>query len=397
MSCGPKLLNIITISIVVSLIPPIRGRAQRHQVFKNIEIHVHPSLGDDKNSGVSPESPLATLGSAVRLLRELRQITGQVQNEFHDTTIEIRGAATVYLHEGTHEPLYLDPSLDSGTKDFHIRYTSYPGANATISAGIEIEASLWKPWNNHPSIITASLSKLGLSDFGSLPTAGAAIDQCDQLTYNKTQAMVLARYPNLAPNGDWIFLHAGDTTDDGFTLPSGNEASRVSSWKNEESPFLHGYWQWDWADSITAIKNVTSKLNGDTKIITGQSAKKNARFFGLNLLSELDSTNEFYIDTSPPSSWVSNPSVSVHEVAVNFDGTSHVTLENVTVAHAKMTCISAVGKNCADKKVGYGQTVFGCGGNGVTISDAIQSGISESEQLIRGMAKIFIFNSVSTE
>jgi hypothetical protein len=110
----------------------------------------------------------------------------------------------------------------------------------------------------------------------------------------------------------------------------------------------------------------------------------NARFFGLNLLSELDAEQEFYIDkagriyywpATPIESWTDDPIVSVNMTAVGLDGTSHVALENVTVAHARGTGVSASGvtdvvlRNC---------TVFGIGANAVVIEDALRSGIIDS-------------------
>ena len=117
----------------------------------------------------------------------------------------------------------------------------------------------------------------------------------------------------------------------------------------------------------------------------GHSSKQHARFFGLNLKSELDAPNEYYIEASsgtlyyypslPLSQWTEEPSVSVADNAVTLDGTSHVTLHGVTVAHAKDTGVSA---KAVSNVVVSNCTVFGHGANGVTIDNATKSGIVDS-------------------
>jgi hypothetical protein len=306
-------------------------------------LHVCSVRGSDSRGDGSAASPFATVTAARDALRALRRGGGG----------EGGGAATVLLHEGTHAPFALDPALDSGTASAPIRYAGAPGANAVVSAGVEVPTSAWTPWAGHPHIVTADLKALGLSNFGSLPRSGGSIDACNQLSGGKMQlfhrqaAMVLARFPNLAPNGDWRFLYVtSEAKGGGLLLKAGANASRVYSWAKEEAPYLHGYWSWDWSDSIQAMLSATSSGGGNVTVglPTGVVAKPHARFYGLNLLSELDTPDEYYIDAkgkiyywpaSPPEAWSSAPHVSVNMTAVKLDGTSHVTLENVTVAHAR--------------------------------------------------------------
>ena len=102
--------------------------------------------------------------------------------------------------------------------------------------------------------------------------------------FHNSNAMVLARYPDLAPNGDWLFLYATAGTKSGFSMAAGANATRVLGWAKEEAPFVHGYWAWDWADSIQAIVGTKSDADGvEVTLPAGQTSKKHARFFGLNL------------------------------------------------------------------------------------------------------------------
>ena len=343
--------------------------------------HVDPAAGGDISGDGSPKLPYYSVAAARDALRLLRSATES-------------GGATVLLHEGVHAPFALDASLDSGTPDFPIRYGAPPGANAVVSAGVQVPKSAWTAWAGHPHVLTADLAALGLSDFGALPKSGGQIDSCNQLSGGKMQlfhnasAMVLARYPNVAPDGDWRFLYVTAGTKDGFSIEKGANATRVLRWAKEEAPFVHGYWSWDWADSIQSMVGATQDASSGSVSVSlppPQVSKKHARFFGVNLLSELDVPNEFFIDSkgkiyyypaAPMTEWIDIPTVSVNMTAVSLDGTSHVSLENVTVAHAKGTGVSAkkvsdvVLKNC---------TVYGHGANGVVIEDGFRSGITDSE------------------
>lgn len=81
----------------------------------------------------------------------------------------------------------------------------------------------------------------------------------------------------------------------------------------------------------------------------GPQVKKNARYFGLNLLSELDAPGEYFVSREndllyyqPAVSmdkWAAAdvPVLSVNATAVTLDGTRHIVLSGVAVAHATST------------------------------------------------------------
>lgn len=346
-----------------------------------LELHVHPGRGNDAQSG-SASSPLKSITAARDAIRAFRA----------NDAVDADGA-TVLLHSGTHAPFALEAKLDSGAADFPIRYAAAPGAAPLISAGVEVPKASWKPATGMPAgVLMTDLKALGLSDFGTLPHSGGQIDACDQLASQKMQlfhnknAMLLARYPNIEANGDWLFLYATKGITNGFSIAAGANATKVLGWAKEEAPFVHGYWAWDWADSIQAIVGAKTGADGvEVTLPTGATSKPHARFFGLNLKSELDAQNEYYIENStgtifyypsvPLAQWTENPSVSVGDNAVKVDGTSFVTLDGIIMAHAKDTGVSAV--NVSDVLISN-CTVFGHGANGVVIDNAKRSGIVDS-------------------
>lgn len=312
-----------------------------------------------------------------------------------------RSRATVIVHAGTYAPLVLDAALDSGVSaGAPTVYAAAAGEpSPVISAGVAVPASAWTPAAGlrTEGVLQADLRSLGLSaaDLGSLPDNGGSIDACDQQTLQKMQLFHegavgrvgphLARHPNMGPSGDWVFLHASKAASGGFvTAP--NDTARVLGWvATEEAAYLHGYWSWDWSDTIVRI-NGTDASSGAVLWATssGPTVKPNARYVGLNLLSELDSPNEYYISSrnatvyfmpaAPVSQWREDPVVSVGAVAVDLDGVAHVTLTGVTVAHAKAVGISAVNvtgvtlDNC---------TVNGHGASGIDLR-GVDSTVSNS-------------------
>ena len=230
-----------------------------------------------------------------------------------------------------HAPFALEGALDSGSAASPVTYAAIPGSGPVIvSGGVAVPASAFAA-AGQPGVFRADLTRLGVTpmDLGSYPSVGETVDGCDQLQYLKMQMWhdstrtFLARYPNLQANGDWAFLNAASGSASGFSVQAADQA-RVMRWVSEEAPYVHGYWDWDWADQILGVTNISS-IKGVVTVSTAAAAgvgKTNARWVGLNLLSELDAVGEYYISKSgvlsympstPPASWASAPIVSVAE------------------------------------------------------------------------------------
>jgi hypothetical protein len=348
----------------------------------------------------------------------------------------------VVVHEGTYEPLV----LDDAALDSHVAYRGHNAdgeATPVISAGVPIPATEWSAAGaGFPAgTLLVNVTALGLSLGGPLPDTGTTCcDICDQETQLTAQLFhslpgvvatqpLLARYPNAGewlagsldspahircplaqdpqpplssptclsplptppPDGiNWLFLHAKDQAlgPDGTTpvglVPADADAARVVGWMKEEAAYVHGYWEWDWADGITHVRSGQTTAGSDSTsnakpakaTVAGtlrddaadsgailywatnvtQSLKPNARYVGLNLLSELDVAGEYhvsratgllhYLPAAPPSSWSqvdgSVPVWSVSEAGLSFAaGVSSVAISGITVSHA--TSVGIVG------------------------------------------------------
>ena len=138
----------------------------------------------------------------------------------------------------------------------------------------------------------------------------------------------------------------------------------------------------------SGVINVTVATNLQNPREDGGSIKPGARFYGVNLLCELDAPSEYYIDdeegvlyfwppegTGSPAQWEAGAcGVSANDTAVNVSNASHVVLRGMTVTGAVHTGIEGSGvesvlvDNC---------TVSGHGRHGVVL-DGRNSGVTNS-------------------
>ncbi len=114
--------------------------------------------------------------------------------------------------------------------------------------------------------------------------------------------MTLARYPNEG------FIHIsgikGEPLEqlESFTLLK-NVTIKVANcpldmWSKEPNLLLHGYWNFDWADSYETVEHIIPETQ-EIKLAHSSSAygyKEGARFYALNMLCELDQPGEWYLD-----------------------------------------------------------------------------------------------------
>jgi hypothetical protein len=250
-------------------------------------------------------------------------------------------------------------SEDSGTVRSPIRYRNEPGETVVLSGGIPIE---FEPVTDptvldrlgpvaRASIKVANLADHGVSDFGSLVSRGFGRPSATshlELFFDG-QPMTVARWPNA---GQWATI-AGvppETAEDddhgrsigkltaGFTIDS----DRPFRWQASPQVWIHGYWAWDWANSYERVAEFdparrhlrTAPPYGLYGFRPGQ------RFYFLNVLEELDTPGEYYLDestgriyfweplTTPPGNSVVSTLASS---MVRFDQAEHLTWQGLSL------------------------------------------------------------------
>jgi hypothetical protein len=301
--------------------------------------------GSDANPGTE-EKPFATLE---RARDEIRQRKAGGPLPVGGITVEVRG--------GVYElprPLELTDQ-DSGVENAPIVYRSRQGEVAKLAGSREVTG--WKPVTDtavlqrldpaaRDKIFQADLKALGITDLEGIGNARTYQSDPGLELFFQDQPMTLARYPNAG------YLRIADVFDANGIAPSGqaNTAegrfvcndSRLARWVDEKGIWLHGFWVYDWADQRLPLGSVDG---ADRTIRLGSGAgrtfdlRKGQWFYAENVLPELDSPGEWYLDRDasvlyfwPPAPLATGQTVvSVVRDLIRLDGVSHVTFRGLLI------------------------------------------------------------------
>ena len=174
--------------------------------------------------------------------------------------------------------------------------------------------------------------------------------------------MTLARWPNTG----WLLID---------TVPQGPEGGgftyaedRPDTWAVQEDIWVHGFWTHDWADSFEHVKSIDPATNTITTYpphgVYGYSEKH--RYYFLNVMEELDTPGEWYLDDSrgvlylwPPASLENEmPIVSMTDTIFSLQDCSHVTFSSMTLECTRSTAVRITGgkdvviENCVIRNTG---------------------------------------------
>ena len=327
-------------------------------------VHVSPA-GDDANPGTA-ERPFRSLEHARDALRERRK------NESLPA-----GGVAIVLHGGVYPHLTQSFALvaeDSGTPEAPVVYRAAEGENPVLRAGQSIAnfvpltdspAAGRIPDNARGHVLQADLRAAGITDFGRLRPRGrdyfgrlADMDAPAHLElFCDGVPMSLARWPNDTPKMSERFalVELGDqegVRDGSRTLVKNSDIfcysnPRQDAWVDEPDPWLFGYWQYAFFSSYRKILRVDPekrRIQIDWNLAPGSKQEPNivkgSAYQGINLLCELDSPGEWYLDRDtgilyfwPPTSLKSaEVLVSMLEVPlIVANGASNVVLRGLTL------------------------------------------------------------------
>lgn len=147
-------------------------------------------------------------------------------------------------------------------------------------------------------VLQTDLGEAGITDFG---CAAGGENRFD--FYYKGKRQTLSSWP------DEGFAYAGNALGK-TSYPSylgntyaepllGYVDARMDKWAGEDAPFLHGYWGYDWFDMYNPV---TIDPVSKSMTIEGEESRygyrSGCRFRGVNLLCELDTPGEYWVDRS---------------------------------------------------------------------------------------------------
>ena len=224
----------------------------------------------------------------------------------------------------------------------HLTIEGAPGATTILSG--EADITNWTNDPERPGVLVADLS--GIADLGEVAQRTNRID-----LYCDGQRQQLARWPNKGFTTAGKALGATDVGDTWIHVHGTREGvfeytdERIAQWGNEKDAYLHGYWYWDWAEECQHL----DKVDAANKTITLNKPyhhygyRDGLRYYGLNLLCELDEASEYYIDrearkiywkpcdTYQKGSSRTTLSVFNESAAISLLNCKHVTLRNLTI------------------------------------------------------------------
>ena len=369
----------------------------------NAVIYVSPS-GKDSNSG-SQKQPFATIQHAVDF----------ITSNNHDNSV-------IILREGIFE-IKKTLTLDSLPDNLVIK--AYQGESVHITGGHRIKG--FKPVDkNTPGyeriskgvlshILQIDLKSLGITNYGNIKPRGFgnSIAPSGLMLYFDGEPMTIARWPN----DSWARIKSIPEKLDGkgFTY-SGN---RPGSWKEATDVWMHGYWKWDWADSYVKIENINRKKK-EIMIADPQSTypySKKRRYYVFNLLEELDTSGEWYLNREsgilyfyPPSN-VKNANIYIsllNDPLIRIKNSHGLRLENITLEYTNGAGIEIIGgsdneiHSCTLRNMGtvavsigkltpypgstiYGNTLYnGDAGTGNGVSDCLIYNLGEGGVILGG-------------
>ena len=265
------------------------------------ELHVAPA-GNDANDG-SQSAPFATLP---RAREAVKSIKAQGLPE---------GGVAVIVHAGEYaftEPFALTQD-DSGSEAKPVIYRAagetilhgghvLPATSFTPVTHPEMAARI--PETSRASVQTVDLKALGITELGTIPDNFEGAVLVPELFYNGAR-MELARWPNegwaemakVIDSGPAPWRnHTSDAT--GTFEYSGDQPAR---WVNAPAVWIEGYWCFDWASATIRVgmidpekRHITLAVPHHYGIGSGNPAPR--RFRAVNLLDELDSAGEYFIE-----------------------------------------------------------------------------------------------------
>lgn len=312
------------------------------------EFHVAAG-GDDTHAGTA-SAPFASLERARDAVRALKE--GEAFPE---------GGVTVWLHRGVYPRLaaFVLEERDGGASNARVVYRAVPGDDVRLIGGREIASGAFQPARDEAvlarvdeaargQVLVADLRALGISEYGNLPDAYGDPPAIPELFFDG-QRMTLARWPN----DGWA--HIAEVIESG-PAPWRNHASdqpgtfkyesdRPRRWQSAPGIWLYGYWCFDWSSETIKAGSIDTERREITLVKPhgygiGGGNPPPRRYIAINLLEELDSPGEYYLDRDagrlyfwPPKPLAQGRAALslATEPVIRVENASFVTIQGLTI------------------------------------------------------------------
>lgn len=347
---------------VLVLASGVRGDARDFYVAPN---------GSDAADGSEPH-PFATLTRARNAVRDFLRAGRR-----EPVTIHLRGGV-YYLSE-----TFRLGAEDSGVADNPVTWRPYGNERVVLSGGKEVsdlrplsdpDARRRIPAQALDHVLQADLKAAGVTDCGERSQTGFGREQRPAVMelFFRDQAMTVARWPNDA----WERIievpqpwESGQVPEDaGYYrlyvdgLPLGRHygffkyyGDRPKRWSDVQNIWMHGSWAFDYRDSYVKIDRIDTAqrlIYPTPPHPRNWGYTRGQRYYYLNVLEELDSPGEYFVDTakrllyfwppSPPAPGSAYVSM-LKDAMVVLDGASHVTFRGFILEGGRSHAVEVKG------------------------------------------------------
>ena len=303
---------------------------------------------------ISPKGNDSAPGTALKPWKTLAYALGQVQL--------MDGDVRLIVEDGEYQ--LAEPLVLNGIGGRSVTIEAAPGA-APVLRGDRRVVRLRRTRDG--KMLEANLSAAGLKDLGNPCERQDLVD-----LYWKGERQRLARYP------DEGFIYSGEaigpTRIDDITRKEGifrYKEDRISGWAGEKDAWIYGYYRWDWSDQYQKVEAIDVAGKSITLGGTphGYGYKSGFRYYGINLLCELDSPGEYYIDRGkgklywiPPEGYSEGDEVTVScfggDYMLRIEDCSDVTVEGLSFVGGRGNAVKVSGsRNVVLQNVGV--SMFG--------------------------------------
>lgn len=219
---------------------------------------------------------------------------------------------TCYIRGGTY---LLEDSINlgnsnSGGEDNPITYCPYPGEEVILTGAVELDPDYFEavidndildrlPVRARGKVMQLDLAAAGITDYGQIQTLDwntVPVTEAELIFNNR--AMHLARWPNKG------FAYTGNVIQRGSeTEPSIFEynSDRPQRWNQADDIWMLGFWWQEWCDASVKVASIDT-INKTIQTVSAPDSfgrvgiLSDKRYYFFNLLEEIDTPGEFYID-----------------------------------------------------------------------------------------------------
>ena len=251
-----------------------------------LQIFVSQTSGDDEKSGTA-DAPVKSIGKAKELARGQKDkiVTILVdQGDYYEN---------ISFHEEDKRSVEC-PLTIRAQENHHVRLIGAQKVSAVSAVPVSDSSVRSRiPEEAQDKVLQINLKEQGVEEYGEIvPINFGQLSLAPPELFINNSAMTLARWPN----SEYARIESVvGKTEDSFSFTAMDAVDHVKRWANAKDVWAYGFWYWDWANAGVSLTKIDAQ-SGAMTAASKEDVRAGQRFYVYNLLEELDTANEFYLD-----------------------------------------------------------------------------------------------------